>query len=719
MAFFTITFLINFATSIFLGSFVFFKNTKNLTNRSYLFFNLSIAFYSICCFFWQMSGDFDVASFLWKIFTIAIIIINISFFYFISIFTNILKLRSKVLFLYFGVSIFFVLLNLGSFFYDKFEMRFGIGIWPEPTFIFNAYLVFWILQCIHSFYYLIYSLKKTTGVRKEQMKYLTLAAFLAFAGGGTNWLIIYKVDISPYIGYTNLLVSLYVVLVAYAIIKYNFLNIKIVLSRATIFVMVYACILGIPMYFGVKEGYNPLFLLSIFSLATISPVIYRFLQGKAENLLLADQKHHHQILFQASKDFLKEHDLNKLLKLMVTGIKDVMQIDLVDVFLINEKDSLYDFIPMEPQIFFPDDFSLSFDHPVIDFIKEKKEPLFFEEIKNYFKEIRNNPVHLLIPAMVDDQLLAVFVLGEKMDRSIYTVEDLQVFATLSNQAALAIQNSFIIEKNKRVLMELSRAEKFSFIGGIAEGAAHQIRNRLSCFSLAAAEIRLKIDDYYERSLEQVSQTNQLEDIFDSIKETSGYIIDNVSKTDSVVKGIISYSETNPGDSSFALLRFKELIEEVVNLIEIKYLIRDFNLKLKISARDTLMGVKLELIEVLYTLLENCCESILEKKDYILREPDKSEPNFIPSLKVEFSKEKKFDLIKITDNGMGIEKHNKDKIFAPFFTTKASFKTKSGFGSVLYIAKKIIEINHGGEIWFESTPLKETTFFIKLPSSDLN
>ncbi|MDX2361597.1 MAG: ATP-binding protein [Crocinitomicaceae bacterium] len=67
------------------------------------------------------------------------------------------------------------------------------------------------------------------------------------------------------------------------------------------------------------------------------------------------------------------------------------------------------------------------------------------------------------------------------------------------------------------------------------------------------------------------------------------------------------------------------------------------------------------------------------------------------------------VVRITDSGKGIPDEIKDKIFTPFFTTKASGE---GSGLGLDIVKKIIE-KHKGEISVESKPGR-TTFTITLP-----
>ena len=65
---------------------------------------------------------------------------------------------------------------------------------------------------------------------------------------------------------------------------------------------------------------------------------------------------------------------------------------------------------------------------------------------------------------------------------------------------------------------------------------------------------------------------------------------------------------------------------------------------------------------------------------------------------------------IQDNGIGIPHKYLDKVFDPFFTTKDVGK---GTGQGLAIAQDVVR-SHGGKIFVESTPYKETQFRILLP-----
>jgi two-component system NtrC family sensor kinase len=71
------------------------------------------------------------------------------------------------------------------------------------------------------------------------------------------------------------------------------------------------------------------------------------------------------------------------------------------------------------------------------------------------------------------------------------------------------------------------------------------------------------------------------------------------------------------------------------------------------------------------------------------------------------------LVQIRDTGHGIEAANLQRVFDPFFTTRA---VGEGTGLGLSIVYGIIR-DHGGEIWVESRREEGTSFFLRLPSAD--
>lgn len=68
----------------------------------------------------------------------------------------------------------------------------------------------------------------------------------------------------------------------------------------------------------------------------------------------------------------------------------------------------------------------------------------------------------------------------------------------------------------------------------------------------------------------------------------------------------------------------------------------------------------------------------------------------------------FEVIRIEDSGCGIDSEQLEKIFEPYFTTKAS-----GTGLGLTVVYKVIK-EHNGDIFVSSEPGRGTVFTIKLP-----
>jgi signal transduction histidine kinase len=68
-------------------------------------------------------------------------------------------------------------------------------------------------------------------------------------------------------------------------------------------------------------------------------------------------------------------------------------------------------------------------------------------------------------------------------------------------------------------------------------------------------------------------------------------------------------------------------------------------------------------------------------------------------------------IEVADDGVGIAKDHLERIWEPFFTTKADTGTGLGLG----ICKRIVE-EHGGTIQVESAPDRGATFTVLLPAS---
>ena len=92
--------------------------------------------------------------------------------------------------------------------------------------------------------------------------------------------------------------------------------------------------------------------------------------------------------------------------------------------------------------------------------------------------------------------------------------------------------------------------------------------------------------------------------------------------------------------------------------------------------------------VFVNLIKNAIESIKEKKEKIV--------DFKGKITIEITSDSAYIYVNITDNGVGFDHVDKDKMLTPYFTTK-----KKGTGLGLAVVSKIIS-DHNSEILFNST-----------------
>jgi len=108
----------------------------------------------------------------------------------------------------------------------------------------------------------------------------------------------------------------------------------------------------------------------------------------------------------------------------------------------------------------------------------------------------------------------------------------------------------------------------------------------------------------------------------------------------------------------------------------------------------------EMMQVILNILNNAHNNFLEKK---IQNPE---------ITIMIAERETYITIAISDNGGGIEEHILEKIFDPYFSTKAD---KNGTGLGLYMSKIIIEEHHKGLLTAKNQN-GGVTFSIRLPKS---
>jgi signal transduction histidine kinase len=551
-----------------------------------------------------------------------------------------------------------------------------------------------------------------SAIKQQQLKYLS-GAFITLSFGLGDYLTKFKsIEIYPF-GYV--LILIFVLTIAISIINYNLMDIRVALTKTGLFIFIYAFVLGVPFYIGFRSGEWFLASLILFGLSTVGPMLLKYLQKKAEKILLAEQNAYQQLLVQASKGMMEQQQLPKLAQLIVRIIKRSVKVNFVYLFIWNHEINKFICLGSRAISNKNPDITFSYDDIICKYIRFMKDPFLFFKLRKSLKDSFSNiakDINLIVPSMLRDKLIAFLVLGEKTNKTVYSSQDIEVFKTLSNQAGLAIENCNFLAETQKQQKRLFDAEKLASIGGMADGMAHQIKNRLNVFLMGHTNIDFEIKDFEEANKELIETKPQIKNMLQEIKSTISKMTENVTKTDTILKGILNFAKTTEKDTYFGYFVFKEIVEQSVDLMKVKHRSENIPITLSIPKEDKIYGVRSQIQEVVYNCLDNAYEAVLEKQQ--LNKLENIDTDFKPEINVSLQFIDGFVNIAIKDNGIGIKKENEAKIFSAFFTTKPSSKSGSGIGA--YVTKRMIEENHKGKIVFNSKYRQGTTFLITLPMS---
>jgi two-component system, NtrC family, sensor histidine kinase PilS len=225
-------------------------------------------------------------------------------------------------------------------------------------------------------------------------------------------------------------------------------------------------------------------------------------------------------------------------------------------------------------------------------------------------------------------------------------------------------------EKRRIREEIRRTDQLALLGSMAARIAHEIRTPLATV----------------RGLLELLQAD-----LGPTDARQGYIdrvVQSLERQDRLVEHLLTLSHPEPETQEAVVM--PELIEDTLRLLPA-------DRRLRAEPGDpgvTVWGDPFRLGEVVTNLVQNALEA--------------APPEGQVSIRAEGAgREQVRVLIRNTGGGIPIELH--ERIFQPFFTTKAR-----GTGLGLAIARQIVE-SHRGRLRVESDGVSETTFIVELPA----
>ena len=242
-----------------------------------------------------------------------------------------------------------------------------------------------------------------------------------------------------------------------------------------------------------------------------------------------------------------------------------------------------------------------------------------------------------------------------------------------NIGVVAILRDITIQKELE--KELREKENLALIGEVVSSIAHNLSNPLNIISGNADYLLL--------------DKKEGDEGFEELK----VIIEEATRITKSIRQILNFSK--PVTLMKENVDVSQMLNEIVQ--RVKYLSSNKNIEIKtyFDKKNSRILIDKELMQdVFMNIINNSMQSIKDEGEITLKT----------------TKNNKHFQIEISDNGVGIDKDNLDKIFKPFFTTK-SYGQGTGLG--LAFAERVVK-KHDGKIEVKSLKGKGTTFKLTFP-----
>ncbi|MBO0349980.1 PAS domain S-box protein [Phormidium pseudopriestleyi FRX01] len=345
--------------------------------------------------------------------------------------------------------------------------------------------------------------------------------------------------------------------------------------------------------------------------------------------------------------------------------------------------------------------------------------------------------YLILPLHTAGAQMGGFEMGRIASDHPWQDDELELLDNIGTQVVIAIYQAQLYQDSQAKSQELQQAyrelqdtqvqliqaEKMSSLGQLVAGVAHEINNPVSFIYGNLAHT----SDYTDHLLELIQlyqncYPNPPDEITQFMEEIElDFLISDFPKIINSMK----YGASRIRDIVQSLRTFSRLDEAAVKAVDIHENIDStlviLHNRLKGHGRVSEIQVIKQygnlpqvecssslLNQVFMNLLMNAIEAIEERRNRLNPEPLSDYVGCI-TLKTQLLKNRVS--IVIQDNGMGMNALVQEKLFNPFFTTKAIGK---GTGMGLSTSYQIVTENHQGTLRFSSTEGVGTEFAIELP-----
>lgn len=222
--------------------------------------------------------------------------------------------------------------------------------------------------------------------------------------------------------------------------------------------------------------------------------------------------------------------------------------------------------------------------------------------------------------------------------------------------------------------QLEERKRLAALGEMAGGLAHQLRNAMGVIAGYGNLVKKRLQHAGE----------PLDTIHSLMQETN--------EAEALVKQFLDFSR--PCELQETTVSLRSIIDEVIETFRVRSDCSDMTFRVEQNCLDLSLAIDVLLFkQALKNLIDNAVTAYDRGYGTVVIRSSLTSDGVS---------------IDVIDNGRGIDEENIEKIFTPFFSSRAS-----GTGLGLPLARKMIEL-HGGSLVLRTTSPRGTIFSITLP-----
>lgn len=309
-----------------------------------------------------------------------------------------------------------------------------------------------------------------------------------------------------------------------------------------------------------------------------------------------------------------------------------------------------------------------------------------EFIKNHLEALRGTPLLRADYRLVTKDGGIRYILIEASrecnedGRPVKLLGTLQDITKLKkNELALTDLNAEINKRAEELARSNGDLEQFAYI------ASHDLQEPLRMVTSFLSLIEKKYNNILD----------------DNGRQYIHFAVDGATRMRRIIQDLLEYSRVGKFHSEQQRIDVNELLQEIVQLNQA--IIEEKNAEINWAKLPVVHFSKTLLQQVIHNLLTNALKY--------------QKPNQRPKVEVKSEETSVHWQLSISDNGIGIDPKQHEKIFM-LFKRLHSREEYPGTGLGLAICKKIVESYHG-HIWVESVLGKGSTFYFTIPKHFAN